>query len=195
MLDGWVSSSVRLRNGKRLIQKLHLPGDMLGTPSLTLPSAADTLTALTEGKTSFVSEVSLRKLFASNPKLSALFFMAAQLERITLMDALASAGRSSALENMAHLLLDLHGRLGALGAVSNDSFYLPITQEMIGDILGITAVHVNRVLREMSRGGLVKFEGRTMCLLNLQKLRARSPLPIRVPRSKLPWLPGAKAVA
>lgn len=199
LYEGWVSSSVVLRSGKRLIQKLHLPGDMLGTPSMVLPAAADTLTAVTGATTSFVPNATLQELFARRPRIAAMLFMAAQLERLTLMDALASTGRASATESMARFLLDLHHRLGMLGAVEQDCFDLPATQEMVGDLLGLTPVHVNRTLRGMVKQGLIEMKGRKVRLVDLAALRSLSPLPVRKPLFEPSWLPapsanGSKAV-
>jgi CRP/FNR family transcriptional regulator, anaerobic regulatory protein len=190
LIDGWVSSSVGLRSGKRLIQKLHLPGDMLGTPSMVLPVAADTLVAVTQVTTSFVPLETLKQVFVSKPRLTALLLMAVQLERLILMDALAGAGHASAMENMARFLLDLHQRLSGLGAVQQDEFELPVTQDMLGDLLGLTTIHVNRTLRGMAEQGLIGRQGRRIRLLNLPALRRLSPLPARIPVFEPGWLPG-----
>lgn len=189
LMDGWVSSSVLLRNGLRLIQKLHLPGDMMGVPSLVLPRSADTLTALTEATVAYVPRATISALFESRPRITAMLFMSAQLERLALMDTLASTGHSTAMKSMAHLFLSLHLRLTTLGMVQNDSFRLPVTQEMLGDLLGITTVHTNRTLREMARQGLIAFEGRTLQLLDLPALEALSLLPLRKPEFNPEWMP------
>lgn len=63
LISGWVASSITLRNGDRLIQKVHLPGDMLGTPSMALASAANTLAAITDARTSFVPYARFGALF------------------------------------------------------------------------------------------------------------------------------------
>lgn len=189
LIDGWVSSAITLRSGQRQIQKLHLPGDMLGTPSMVLPTAADTLTALTETTTIFVDLDTMGRMFAAQPRLATLFLMAVQMERLTLIDALASAGHTTATENMAHLLLDLHRRLSALGWVRDDAFAFPVTQDVLGDLLGITAIHTNRILQEMSKRRLIRVEQRIMHLLDMNALRELSPLPMRKPLFEPSWLP------
>lgn len=191
LIDGWVASSLVLRSGKRLVQKIHLPGDIMGTPSMVLSEAADTLTVLTDARTAFVPERAMAEMFATKPRLTALFLMAVQLERLTLMDALASAGHGTAAENMAHFLLDLHARIGAYGGVRDDGFHLPVTQEMMGDLLGLTGVHVNRILREMGERGLIERKGQAIRLLDLPALRRLSPMPVRKPRFEPAWLPKA----
>jgi len=103
-IKGWIASSITLRSGKRLIQKVHLPGDMLGTPSMALPTAADTLSCITQSVTAFVPYTRFRDLYRSEPRLAALFTMAVQVERITLMDTLAAVGHATARERLCRVL-------------------------------------------------------------------------------------------
>lgn len=189
LLEGWATSAIRLPNGQRQIVKIHIAGDMMGTPSMALETSADTLTALTDCRIAEVPFARLRTLLATHRRMGALFMMAVQVERVALMDIVASMGKSSARERLATLLLDLHDRLSTTGAVESASFDLPLTQEQIGDVLGITAVHVNRTMRLLERDGLVARHGHRIALSNLAALRQISPLPPRRVRFDPPWLP------
>lgn len=192
-IRGWISSSIILRSGNRLIQKVHLPGDILGTPSMVLPHAADTLTAITEAVTAFVPYERFGQLFMRAPRLAALFTVAVQMERLALMDSLAVTGNASAREQLARLLVDLHARLSPIGMVQDNSFHMPLTQEVIGDLLGLTSVHVNRTIRGLEADGLVAREAHRIRLLDLPALRNISPLPPRRPQFEPAWLPAATA--
>lgn len=191
--SGWIASSITLPSGKRLVQKIHLPGDMLGTPSMVLVHAADTLTAVTHATTAYVPYERFAKLYTQAPRVAALFTVAVQMERLSLMDTLAVQGTASAREQLARLLLDLHARLIPLGLVRDDGFELPLTQELVGDLLGLTNVHVNRILRSFEKAGLIARLGRRIELLDVLALRSLSPLPPRRPRFEPPWLPPASA--
>lgn len=192
LLEGWVTSSVDLATGKRLVQKVHLPGDMLATPSMAIGRAVDTLTAITPAVTSHVPLRRLGELLASEPRVASLLLLAAQMERLALMDTLAATGTASARENIARFLVDVHARLTPLGAVANDSFELPLTQEIIGDLLGLTPIHVNRTIRSMEREGLIARVGRRITLLDLPSLHNLSPLPQRKPVFEPSWLPAPR---
>ncbi|RYF22518.1 MAG: Crp/Fnr family transcriptional regulator [Oxalobacteraceae bacterium] len=186
---GWVSSSVVLHSGARLIQKMHLPGDMLGTPSMVLSRAADTLTAITEVGVAFVPFERLGRVCARLPRLGALLTFATQVERLALIDVLAVTGRASAKEQLARLLLDLHARLAPIGAVEDDAFDFPLTQEVIGDLTGLSAVHVNRKMRELREDWVIAREGRKVRILDLPALRALSPISRRLLQFEPAWLP------
>ncbi|WP_343527378.1 Crp/Fnr family transcriptional regulator [Sphingomonas sp.] len=191
-IKGWVTSSIVMRSGHRLIQKVHLPGDMLGTPSMVLPEAADTLTAVTEAVTAFVPYERVGTLFETAPRLAAMFTVAAQMERLALIDMLAATGNTSAREQLARLLLDFHARLSPIGAVVEDSFNLPLTQEILGDLLGLTAVHVNRTIRGLETEGLIARQGHRIRLLNPAALQRLAALPVRRPKFEPDWLPAAR---
>lgn len=188
-LAGWISSSIVLASGKRLIQKVHLPGAMLGTPSMVLSFAADNLVPLTPAVTAFVPFKRFGRLFVEAPRLAALLTIATQLERLALMDALAVTGQASAREQFARMLIDFHTRLTPIGAVVDNSFELPLTQEVMGDLLGLTSVHVNRTVKALERDGLIARRGQRFTLADMPGLRALCPLPPRRPRFNLEWLP------
>lgn len=189
---GWVVSSVTLRSGDRLIQKVHLPGDMLGTPNAVLASAADTLTPITEATTAFVPFSRIGQLFVDMPRLAALFMVAAQIERLTLLDMLAAANNASSNERLARFLLDLHQRLGAIGEVQDNGFHIPLTQEQMSDLLGMTPVHMNRMLRTFDENGWIVRNDRRVQLTDIPALRSISPLPLRQAAFEPSWLPPAR---
>ncbi|MEG8040736.1 Crp/Fnr family transcriptional regulator [Sphingomonas sp. LR60] len=188
LVSGWVGASVLLHGGERQMVKFHLPGDMLGTPSMCLAQAADTLTALTAVTISRVPLEAFGALFASSSRFAAAMFLSAQRERVALMDRLAAVGRTPAIARVAALLLDVGERLHALGAASEEGFDMPLTQEQIGDHLGLTAVHVNRVFRQLAESGLVSRDRHRVVLLDAPRLRAMSARQPRVMTRDVAWL-------
>ncbi|WP_235513646.1 MULTISPECIES: Crp/Fnr family transcriptional regulator [unclassified Sphingomonas] len=191
-IAGWIISSVVLRNGDRLIQKVHLPGDMLGTPNAVLAKTADSLTAITEATTAFVPFARFGQIFVDLPRLGALFTVAIQMERLRLLDMLATSQNASSSERLAQFLLDLYQRLETIGFVEGDAFHIPLTQEQMGDLLGITPVHMNRTLRTFDKNGWIARYDHHVKLLDIAALRAISPLPLRCPAFEPSWLPSAR---
>lgn len=188
LIEGWVSSSMLMPSGERQIFKIHVPGDMLGSPSMTLEHAAEALTALTSCTVARVPFTRMRDMFAEKPRLGSLFLMACQLERVALMDAVASMGRSSAAERLVTFLLDMHRRIAKLGLAQDGVFDLPINQIQLAEIIGVTSVHMNRLLRDLREQGLVERHGPAIHLLDLDALAAQNPLPARSIRYDPDWL-------
>lgn len=155
LLEGWACSSLMLRNGRRQIVKVHLPGDMLGLPSLVLPTAGETLEAVTDIKVSLLPAAAIGRLFTHSPRLAAGLFLNTQKERVALMQKLSWVGAGNAMERMSALLLDLFLRLDAARLVDEGRFDFPLTQPQLGELLGLTAVHVNRILKRLDQTGFI----------------------------------------
>lgn len=188
LTDGWALSSLLLRNGERQILKLHLPGDILGSTSMAVDRAIDGLTALTPVTVRKVPLEALGALMAKSPRMMAFMLLSCQKERIALMDRLAWVGRATAIARLACFLLDLNERLTLIGQARDDRFEMRITQEQVGDMLGLTAVHVNRMLRELERRGLIERSGSNMRLPDMPGLRNIAAVPSRRMAADANWL-------
>lgn len=189
LVEGWVMSCMTLADGRRQIVKVHLPGDMLGSPSIALDRAAETLIALTPVKLRSIGFTALGSLFTRAPHMAALLFLSAQQERVILMDRLCSIGRTSAECRLSALLVHLHDRLNLIRPETGRRFDHPLTQEQIGDIIGLTSVHVNRVFRALEDKKLILRDGHSIELLDIPALRRLSGVPERMLAQDLSWLP------
>src|SRR5437762_14321714 len=96
---------------------------------------------------SWVPVATLFGLFQQHPRLGATLFCSFSCEAAMYAEHLIDVGRRSALERVAHFLLELLTRLQAIGLADERSFRLPLTQELIADALGLSIPYVNQVLR------------------------------------------------
>ena len=153
--SGWTHSHIRLDGGRRQILKFEFPGDLMGTSSIAFGKAADTITAVTDCVLCPMDRSALRQLFDEHSRLATLLFLLSQAERVSMNDRLASIGRTSAKARIAALLLDILARHRIMHGEELDQVDIPLTQEEIGDATGLTSVHVNRMMQELSREGLI----------------------------------------
>ena len=79
-------------------------------------------------------------------------------------------GRRSGLGHLSHLVCELFTRLSAIGLTDGQSFDLPLTQTVLGDALGLSTVHVNRLIAEMRREGLVRWTNPRVEILDWPRL-------------------------
>lgn len=186
---GWVISSIILSDGTRQVLKVHFPGDIMGAPSLPLAASAENLRTVTRATVCIVSKAAISQIFSTMPRLAMLFFLAAQEERLLLMDRLSSIGRQSGLSRLAGFLVHVHDRLRIAGISVDTSFELPLSQELIGDVIGLSTVHTNRVFKELTTRGLIERRGRTISFPDIDAVRKLSGLPERVIDRNAPWLP------
>jgi CRP/FNR family transcriptional regulator, anaerobic regulatory protein len=157
--SGWLHSSVVLGNGSRQIMRLHFQGDILGLPLVAFPNSPETITAVTDALLCPFSRERLAVLIADHPRLASLILALTVSERVSLADRLASIGRTSARARVSSLLCELYKRLRLLDLTDGESFQLPLTQEEIGDATGLTAVHVNRMMRGLAEDGIIERNG------------------------------------
>ena len=176
--EGWAGSCVDVVTGTRQMVRVHLPGDMVGTPSVTLSKAAETLVALSRAIVGLVPLAAYSKLFMSNPRIAAAMFLTAQKERILLMDRLTSIGRTNAAQRLAAFLLNIHERL-AIAGFQGPTFQLPLSQDELADVLGITSVHTNRTLAQLVKAGFIRRHGKTITMLDIDGLRSFGAVPQR----------------
>lgn len=173
--EGWVGSAIDLPNAKRQLVKVHLPGDVLGSTSMCLARACDTLEALSDAWVSNVPFEALADIFADDLRLAATFLLSVQKERLTLMHRLAATSRTSAYERVAGLMLDLLDRGRIAGVVDGNAVRCPLTQEHIADVLGLTNVHVNRTMRRLNDSRLIDGTYGRFVVLDEPALRALVP--------------------
>lgn len=109
-------------------------------------------------------------LFANFPRIAvALYWMAAR-EAAIYGEHIVDIGRRSAYERLAHLIIELLARLRTAGLAEELSYALPLTQELIADVLGLSAPHVSRMLRSMREEGLVIIEDHRLTVMDLESL-------------------------
>ena len=86
---------------------------------------------------------------------------------------IASVGRRSAIERLAHLFCELHLRLARVGLADGTTLPMPVTQPDLADALGQTSVHINRTLKELRTSGLVTLRSRRLAIRDLGALMER----------------------
>jgi len=169
---GWLYSSMLLPDGNRQILSVHLPGEFAGDTGMAWSNAPFTLVAATDATVGVIDKTALRRLFADQPRLGLLLYTLAHAERVALADRLASVGRTSARARVAALICDIMRRLRAAGEAVGTGIPLPLTQEEIGDATGLTAVHVNRMMRQLVEDGVISRVNGRVNILDEARLAA-----------------------
>lgn len=167
---GWLYSSILMPDGTRQILGLHLPGELAGDALLPWGHAPFALTTATEATVHAIDKSALRAVFEREPRLAMLIHALSQVERTVFADRLASLGRTSAVARVAAMIVDAARRLRAAGETLDDGFALPLTQEEIGDLCGLTAVHVNRTIRRLAEEGLIARRGMRVRVIDEDRL-------------------------
>ncbi|WP_326523156.1 Crp/Fnr family transcriptional regulator [Sphingomonas sp.] len=189
---GLLMSYVLLDDGSRQILRFYFPGDMLGVPAMIYRESPETIAALVDSEVCPFDRAALSRLFEEHPRVATMILVLSQVERVALTDRLAALGRTSAKARVAALILDMRNRMAAQDKSITDTFSLGLTQEEIGDATGLTAVHVNRMLRQLEEDGLIAREGGRMTIRDQRALARAANYVDRYAGLELGWLPAAR---
>jgi CRP-like cAMP-binding protein len=161
-----------LRDGRRQVLNILLPGDFVGFPGCFFESALYAITAVTDAVVCPVPFAALLRLFEERPRLAATIFWSFACEAAIYAERLIDIGRRTALERVAHFLLELLTRLQIVGLAAEMSYKMPFTQELLADALGLSVPHINRTLRELRDGGLLRIEDQQVVITDIDALSA-----------------------
>jgi CRP-like cAMP-binding protein len=154
---GWVCSYKIQPDGTRQIVDFQVPGDFLGLRSVLLRTSDHSFEPINDIQAVEVLASDLLEAFAHTPRLATAILWAVSRDEAMVVEHLVCVGRRDADARMAHFLLELGSRLALVGIGNKEGFDCPLTQYHLADALGLSAVHVNRTLRQLRESGLVTF--------------------------------------
>jgi CRP-like cAMP-binding protein len=172
LLDGMLARYKDLDEGQRQITQVHVPGDFPDLHGFVLKKLDQAITCLTDCEIAIVPHERLLAMTQQHPHLTRVYWFHTALDAAIHREWEVSLGRRSAQQRAAHLFCELHARLDLIGLVEDSSFALPITQADLSECLGLTSVHVNRMLRQLRSMDLVSFQSGTVTIMDLPRLKS-----------------------
>jgi CRP-like cAMP-binding protein len=143
--------------GFRQIVSVHVPGDVIDLQQLYLETADHNVQTLTQCEVVRVSREALLQLAVDRPGIARAIVATVLVELAIAREWILNIGRRDARTRIAHFLCELAVRLDRPGLPPGQPFELPMTQEQLGDALGLTAVHINRMLKSLAHDGLINY--------------------------------------
>jgi CRP-like cAMP-binding protein len=166
LYSGWAFRFKVLPDGRRQILNFLLPGDLVGLQAAMFDAAQHGIEALTEVQLCLLPRRKVWALFGEMPGLAFDVTWLGAREEGHVDENLMSAGRRTALERTAALIVMLYKRAKALGLVVDDTFLFPLTQQHIADALGLSLVHTNKTLARLRRMGMFNRVNGSLTLAN-----------------------------
>jgi CRP-like cAMP-binding protein len=169
VLRGFACRYKILQDGRRQIMAYLVPGDLCDLHVYLLDHMDHSVGTLAECQVVDVSRSSIQQLLG-RPAIARAMLMGTMVDEGTLREWLVNIGQRQAEPRVAHLLCELLARLRSVGLVSDDRYTLPLTQVELADTMGVTPVHMNRVLQSLRRKSLISLEGDQLTVLNAKGL-------------------------
>lgn len=154
---GWTCSYQLLENGDRQIINLQLPGDFVGLQGVFLGTSNMSFQAVTDVELLEIRAADFDGAVKQSRQFLASVFRAASREEAMLVERLTNLGRRDASQNLAHFLLETGVRLSNVRLGSEAGYQCPLSQDAIADVLGLSSVHVNRLLRHFREERMMTF--------------------------------------
>ena len=168
---GWAACYKLLPDGGRQVIDVRIPGDFMGFRSVLLRTSDHSSVAVTDVVVAEVDGAQMLETFQALPRLAVAMLWAASRDEAMVVEHLVGIGRRSALARTAHFLVELGLRLDLIGLRSRTGFACPLNQYVLSDLLGLTAIHVNRVLRQLRELGLLTFRNGEVTVHDLPGLQ------------------------
>lgn len=172
LVSGYTYRHKTTSEGARQIVSFHLPGDILDLDQLLLATADHTLQTITEAVLAWVPEADIRRIIRERPCVNEALWRDTLIDASVFREWVLNVGRRDAKSRIAHMLCEFAARRDAAGLGSPERFELPMTQEQIGDATGLTSIHVNRMLQELARAGVIARDRRDVAITDWARLRA-----------------------
>jgi len=156
---GIAGREVILPDGARQITALHVPGDFVDLHGLLLRRMDHAVVALTACRVTLVPHAALRYLCEESPHLGRLLWLSTTIDAAIQRVWTAVMARLKAEERLAHLICDLYRRLQIIELAADNKVQIALSQAVLADVLGLSAVHVNRTLQSLRRRRLLSWVG------------------------------------
>ena len=170
VLEGWICRYKILPSGTRQIMAFLIPGDACDLHIKLLAEMDHGIQAVTPALVATVSKAEMEAMIDQHPNIARAMYTAQLVDEGIMRAWIVSMGRRSSIERVAHLVCELYLRARGIGLTHDAAFSLPLSQLVLADALGMTAVHINRVLKELRLSGAMALSRGSVTIMDAAKL-------------------------
>lgn len=170
ILEGWACRYKVLPSGTRQIMAFLMPGDCCDLHVNMLAAMDHSIQAITAATVATISRSEMQAMMHEHPNIARAMYTAQLIDEGIMRAWIVSMGRRSSIERVAHLMCELYLRARNIGLTTEGHFALPLSQLVLADALGMTAVHINRVLKELRLSGAMALRRGSLDILDPVKL-------------------------
>ena len=172
LFEGWLLLYRTHSDGSRQGLRVALPGDFVGYAPLEDANYSHGALAVTPVTACGFRQHDLHAMIDSHPDIAHQISAIQSRYLASCESNVLGLGRKSAEQRIAHAIADIHQRLDRRGEVEGggNEIPFPLTQEMLGELTGLTPVHTNRVLRKLRTEGVLLCERQRIEIFDMPRL-------------------------
>jgi CRP-like cAMP-binding protein len=170
MIEGWACRYKILPSGTRQVLAFLLPGDACDLHIGLLDEMDHSIQTITAARVAMISRGDMDHLMEQRPAVARAMYIAQLIDEGTLRAWITSMGRRTSIERVAHLMCELFLRVHNTALAGDVALSMPISQVMLADALGMTSVHINRVLKELRIAGAMTLNRGSLAVSDSAKL-------------------------
>ncbi|MBR2173411.1 Crp/Fnr family transcriptional regulator [Sphingopyxis sp.] len=158
ILDGWACRYKILPSGTRQVLAFLMPGDSCDLHAGLLAEMDHSIQTVTPALVATIDRIQMDRIMDRHPAVARAMYVGQLIDEGTMRAWITSMGRRASIERVAHLMCELYLRARNIGLINEDRLRLPLSQLLLADALGMTAVHLNRVLKELRLSGAMNLQ-------------------------------------
>jgi CRP-like cAMP-binding protein len=170
MIEGWACRYKVLPSGTRQVLAFLMPGDACDLHIGLLAQMDHGIQTITTARVATIERVHMDALMLARPAVARAMYIAQLVDEGTMRAWITSMGRRTSIERVAHLMCELYIRARDISIVDEQSLSLPLSQVLLADALGMTSVHINRVLKELRLAGAMTLHRGSLEITDPDKL-------------------------
>jgi CRP-like cAMP-binding protein len=171
LLSGFAHRYKLTGEGGRQIISIHVPSEFVDLQNGLLGVADHSVQTLTDAEVALIPRLAIEALALGNPAVGRALWIDTLIDASIFREWVVNVGRRHSVAKVAHLLCEFSLRLEAAGLATNHNYELPMTQEQLADAVGLTSVHVNRVLKQLGEQGLITRNRRSIVIEDWNRMR------------------------
>lgn len=170
IVEGFAARYKLTEDGTRQITALHVPGDFVDLHAFMMKTMDHGIVALSPCRVALAEHPELKAITENAPHLSRMLWLDTLIHGSITRSWIVAMGRRSKSSHLAHILCELYSRLKVVDRVDGQSFAFPLSQGEMADVMGLSLVHMNRVIQTMRREGLISWVNQIITILDWDRL-------------------------
>jgi CRP-like cAMP-binding protein len=170
LLSGFAHRYKITGEGARQIISIHMASEFVDLQNGLLSIADHSVQMLTDAEVAYIPQAAVHDVILADPAVARALWVDTLIDASIFREWVVNVGRRDSRARVAHLLCEFSLRLEAAGLARGHDYELPMTQEQLADAVGLTSVHVNRVLKQLGEDGLIDRDKRRVVIQDWKRM-------------------------